>query len=164
MAGEPNVSYICSRYYRAPELIFGSTDYTTAIDVWSQGCVAAELLLGAPLFPGDSGVDQLVEIIKVLGTPTKAEICSMNPNYTEFKFPQIKAHPWGKVFRPRTPPEALELVPQMLAYSPSERVTPLGTWRPAISGVPRLNLALHAMLRCAMLSLSSGANPAHMAR
>jgi len=126
VAGEPNVSYICSRYYRAPELIFGSTDYTTAIDVWSQGCVAAELLLGAPLFPGDSGVDQLVEIIKVLGTPTKAEICSMNPNYTEFKFPQIKAHPWGKVFRPRTPPEALELVPQMLAYSPSERVTPLG--------------------------------------
>ena len=65
MAGEPNVSYICSRYYRAPELIFGSTDYTTAIDVWSSGCVAAELLLGAPLFPGDSGVDQLVEIIKV---------------------------------------------------------------------------------------------------
>jgi serine/threonine protein kinase len=63
--GEPNVSYICSRYYRAPELIFGSTDYSTAIDVWSQGCVGAELLLGQPLFPGDSGVDQLVEIIKV---------------------------------------------------------------------------------------------------
>merc|ERR1719410_738486 len=46
VAGEPNVSYICSRYYRAPELIFGSTDYTTAIDIWSQGCVGAELLLG----------------------------------------------------------------------------------------------------------------------
>ena len=58
--GEPNVSYICSRYYRAPELIFGSTDYSTAIDIWSQGCVGAELLLGQPLFPGDSGVDQLV--------------------------------------------------------------------------------------------------------
>lgn len=53
------------RYYRAPELIFGSTDYTCAIDTWSLGCVAAELLLGEPLFPGDSGVDQLVEIIKV---------------------------------------------------------------------------------------------------
>ena len=62
--GEPNVSYICSRYYRAPELIFGSTEYTTAIDMWSLGCVAAELLLGQPLFPGESGVDQLVEIIK----------------------------------------------------------------------------------------------------
>ena len=44
--GEPNISYICSRYYRAPELIFGATQYTTAIDVWSAGCVMAELLLG----------------------------------------------------------------------------------------------------------------------
>ena len=65
MRGEPNISYICSRYYRAPELIFGATDYTTAIDLWSVGCVMAELLLGQPLFPGESGVDQLVEIIKV---------------------------------------------------------------------------------------------------
>lgn len=91
--GEPNISYICSRYYRAPELIFGATEYTTAIDVWSVGCVLAELLLGQvgvllvlhflkylfsikliegnflfhqPLFPGESGVDQLVEIIKVI--------------------------------------------------------------------------------------------------
>ena len=65
------MSYICSRYYRAPELIFGATDYSAAIDVWSTGCVIAELLLGQPLFPGESGVDQLVEIIKVLGTPTR---------------------------------------------------------------------------------------------
>ncbi|KAL0672968.1 hypothetical protein Bca4012_000949 [Brassica carinata] len=95
--GEPNISYICSRYYRAPELIFGATEYTTAIDIWSAGCVLAELLLGQPLFPGESGVDQLVEIIKVLGTPTREEIKCMNPNYTEFKFPQIKAHPWHKM-------------------------------------------------------------------
>uniref|UniRef100_A0A8C1IPG8 [tau protein] kinase n=1 Tax=Cyprinus carpio TaxID=7962 RepID=A0A8C1IPG8_CYPCA len=95
--GEPNVSYICSRYYRAPELIFGATDYTSNIDVWSAGCVLAELLMGQPIFPGDSGVDQLVEIIKVLGTPTREQIREMNPNYTEFKFPQIKAHPWTKV-------------------------------------------------------------------
>ena len=90
--GEPNISYICSRYYRAPELIFGATEYTTAIDIWSVGCVLAELMLGQvggcwwelrwfcgliyvkmkfvfvfqPLFPGESGVDQLVEIIKVI--------------------------------------------------------------------------------------------------
>lgn len=95
--GEPNVSYICSRYYRAPELIFGAIDYTTKIDVWSAGCVLAELLLGQPIFPGDSGVDQLVEIIKVLGTPTREQIREMNPNYTEFKFPQIKSHPWQQV-------------------------------------------------------------------
>ncbi|BBG98568.1 shaggy-related kinase 11, partial [Prunus dulcis] len=101
--GEPNISYICSRYYRAPELIFGATEYTTAIDIWSAGCVLAELLLGQPLFPGESGVDQLVEIIKVLGTPTREEIKCMNPNYTEFKFPQIKAHPWHKIFHKRMP-------------------------------------------------------------
>ena len=63
--GEPNVAYICSRYYRAPELIFGCVNYTTRIDIWSTGCVCAGLLLGQPLFPGVSGVDQLVEIIKV---------------------------------------------------------------------------------------------------
>ncbi|KAG7337997.1 sserine/threonine protein kinase with PASTA sensor domain [Nitzschia inconspicua] len=123
--GEPNVSYICSRYYRAPELIFGSTDYTTAIDVWSQGCVGAELLLGQPLFPGDSGVDQLVEIIKVLGTPTKEEIRSMNSNYIEFKFPQIKGCQWKKIFRNKTPDEAMDFIAQTLAYTPSKRLEPL---------------------------------------
>lgn len=121
--GEPNISYICSRYYRAPELIFGATDYTCAIDVWSVGCVMAELLLGSPLFPGESGVDQLVEIIKVLGTPSREEIHAMNPNYTEFKFPQIKAHPWAKVFSKRMPAEAVDLIARLLVYSPARRVS-----------------------------------------
>ena len=123
--GEPNISYICSRYYRAPELIFGASDYTPAIDVWSVGCVAAELLLGSPLFPGESGVDQLVEIIKVLGTPSRQEIAAMNPNYTDFKFPQIRAHPWSKVFSKRMPAEAVDLVARLLRYAPGERATPL---------------------------------------
>ncbi|XP_065832455.1 glycogen synthase kinase-3 beta-like [Oscarella lobularis] len=123
--GEPNVSYICSRYYRAPELIFGATDYTSDIDVWSAGCVLAELLLGQPIFPGNSGVDQLVEIIKILGTPTREQIREMNPNYTDFKFPQVKAHPWHKVFRPRIPAEAISLVSQLLEYIPSKRLNPL---------------------------------------
>ncbi|OIW01113.1 hypothetical protein TanjilG_25221 [Lupinus angustifolius] len=124
--GEPNISYICSRYYRAPELIFGATEYTTAIDIWSVGCVLAELLLGQPMFPGESGVDQLVEIIKILGTPTREEIRCMNPNnYNEFKFPQIKAHPWHKVFRKRMPPEVVDLISRMLQYSPNLRCTAL---------------------------------------
>ena len=66
-------------------------------DVWSTGCVMAELMLGQPLFPGESGIDQLVEIIKVLGTPTREQIRTMNPNYMEHKFPQIKPHPFNKV-------------------------------------------------------------------
>jgi Protein kinase domain. len=89
------------------------------------GCVGAELLLGQPLFPGDSGVDQLVEIIKVLGTPTREEISSMNPNYTEFKFPQIKACQWRKVFRSKTPEDAMDFVASTLAYAPERRVKPL---------------------------------------
>jgi glycogen synthase kinase 3 beta len=57
----------------------------------------AELMLGQPLFPGESGIDLLVEIIKVLGTPTREQIRTMNPNYMEHKFPQIKPHPFSKV-------------------------------------------------------------------
>ncbi|KAG0223699.1 CMGC/GSK protein kinase [Mortierella sp. GBAus27b] len=125
VAGEPNVSYICSRYYRAPELIFGATNYTTNIDVWSTGCVMAELMLGQPLFPGESGIDQLVEIIKVLGTPTREQIKTMNPNYMEHKFPQIKPHPFSKIFRTKTPPEALELISHLLEYTPTKRFTPI---------------------------------------
>ena len=119
--GEPNISYICSRYYRAPELMFGSTDYSTAIDVWSVGCVVAELLLGAPLFPGNSGIDQLVEIIKILGTPTREEILSMNSNYREFKFPHIKAMKWENVFGSEVDKEALEVIANVLVYTPSDR-------------------------------------------
>jgi len=54
-------------------------------------------MLGQPLFPGESGIDQLVEIIKVLGTPTREQIKTMNPNYMEHKFPQIKPHPFNRV-------------------------------------------------------------------
>ncbi|SPO38936.1 probable glycogen synthase kinase 3 alpha [Pseudozyma flocculosa] len=123
VAGEPNVSYICSRYYRAPELIFGATNYTTNIDIWSTGCVMAELMQGQPLFPGESGIDQLVEIIKVLGTPSREQIKTMNPNYMEHKFPQIRPHPFSKVFRPRTPPDAIDLISRLLEYTPSARLT-----------------------------------------
>jgi len=119
--GEPNVAYICSRYYRAPELIFGSTDYSTAIDVWSMGCVLAELLLGSPMFPGASGVDQLVEVIKVLGTPSKDELKAMNPNYQEFKFPLLRANPLVNIFAPTTPPQAIDLLNKVWAYVPTDR-------------------------------------------
>ncbi len=76
--GQPNIAYICSRYYRAPELIFGATEYGPAIDVWSTGeslppltpgCIVGEMVLGEPLFPGNSSLHQLVQIIKILGTP-----------------------------------------------------------------------------------------------
>lgn len=121
--GEPNIAYICSRFYRAPELIFGATNYTVAIDVWSQGCVFAELLAGCPIFPGSSGTDQLVEIVKVLGTPSREEINAMNPNYQEFKFPSVRSHSWNTVIRtPGVPAEALDLIDKTLKYIPSMRL------------------------------------------
>ncbi|MCO5569343.1 hypothetical protein L7F22_023055 [Adiantum nelumboides] len=123
--GETNIAYICSRYYRAPELIFGAVRYTTAIDIWSTGCVLAELMLGKPIFYGESAIDQLVEIIKVLGTPSREELKCMNPDYTEHKFPQIKAHPWRQMFNKRMPSEAVDLVSRLLQYSPSLRLTAL---------------------------------------
>lgn len=121
---ESNISYICSRYYRAPELIFGASTYTPSIDVWSLGCVFAELILGKPLFPGKSGIDQLVEIIKVLGTPTKEEIFAMNPHYTDFKFPLINASPWSKVFsNKKACADAMDLLSKMLVYDPVKRIS-----------------------------------------
>ena len=112
----------------------------------------AELMLGQPLFPGESGIDQLVEIIKVLGTPTREQIRTMNPNYMEHKFPQIKPHPFHKVsdgtflhvlsptevppklpkgaksltliqvFRKATP-DAIELISALLEYTPTKRLS-----------------------------------------
>lgn len=66
---------------------------------WSTllGCVLGELLLGRPLFAGETSVDQLVKIIQVLGTPTRRQMATMNPNYTEFRFPDVKPREWKVV-------------------------------------------------------------------
>jgi glycogen synthase kinase 3 beta len=99
----------------------------------------AELMLGQPLFPGESGIDQLVEIIKVLGTPTRDQIRTMNPNYMEHKFPQIKPHPFNKVchckhtcecqeltldqvFR-KADSDAIDLISKLLEYTPTQRLS-----------------------------------------
>jgi glycogen synthase kinase 3 beta len=74
---------------------------------------------------GESGVDQLVEIIKVLGTPTKEQIQQMNSNYKEFRFPSIRPHPWAKILRPGAPAELVDIVSKLLEYNPEGRLTPL---------------------------------------
>ncbi|KAJ6249328.1 glycogen synthase kinase-3 alpha [Anaeramoeba flamelloides] len=123
--GEKSTSYICSRYYRAPELIFGSTDYKKQIDLWSIGCVLAELFLGEPLFRGQTAIGQLVEIIKVLGTPTKKEVTLMNKNYSNFHLPRVERKKLRKVFGKRIPDEGIDLVSKFLKYDPNSRITPL---------------------------------------
>lgn len=65
--------------------------------MYNKGCVIAEMVLGEPLFLGESALDQLVEIIKILGTPTQTQIMQMNPNSEEFRLPQIKSQAWNKV-------------------------------------------------------------------
>lgn len=66
-----------------------------------------------------------MEIIKVLGTPSREQILAMNPDYKEYKFPQIKPMQWEKVFRSKTPREAVEYVSKLLVYDPNIRPTPL---------------------------------------
>uniref|UniRef100_A0A0G4FXZ0 Protein kinase domain-containing protein n=1 Tax=Chromera velia CCMP2878 TaxID=1169474 RepID=A0A0G4FXZ0_9ALVE len=123
--GEPSVAYICSRYYRAPELMLGATEYTTAIDIWSIGCVLGEMILGRPLFAGNTSVDQLVKIIQTMGTPTREQMSAMNHNYTDFRFPDVRPKAWSRIFHSHTPPEALDLISQLLRYEPQLRLKPL---------------------------------------
>ena len=66
--------YVVTRWYRAPELLLSCDHYTSAIDIWSVGCILAELLVRKPLFPGKDYVDQLKLIIRTLGTPKEEEL------------------------------------------------------------------------------------------
>mmetsp|Transcript_73623 Transcript_73623/g.239713 ORF Transcript_73623/g.239713 Transcript_73623/m.239713 type:complete len:146 (-) Transcript_73623:10-447(-) len=84
------------------------------------------MILGQPLFTGRDGINQLVEIIKVLGTPTSAELKAMNPNYPEYTFtPQIAAHGWDRVLKGTAPKEASDLASLLMRYDPTARIPPL---------------------------------------
>lgn len=65
--GEPCTEYVATRWYRAPELLVGEPNYGPAVDVWAIGCLFAEMMTGNPIFPGDSDIDQLYIIIKLIG-------------------------------------------------------------------------------------------------
>jgi mitogen-activated protein kinase 15 len=66
--------YVATRWYRAPEILLGSTKYTKGVDMWSVGCILGELLGGKPMFPGTSTMNQLDRIIEVTGRPTAEDI------------------------------------------------------------------------------------------
>ncbi|VEL15939.1 unnamed protein product [Protopolystoma xenopodis] len=104
--------------------MFGAQLYTCAIDTWSAGCVLAEMLRQQSLFMGSDSVDQLVKVIRVLGTPSAEDIASMNPMYESYNFPDVQACP-VKLFFPRhTPADLLNLMCQMLVYNPTLRMSP----------------------------------------
>ncbi|GAA5883574.1 hypothetical protein JCM3774_002849 [Rhodotorula dairenensis] len=119
---EPNVSYTASRFYRAPELLFGSNEYDYAIDVWSAGCVLAELITGEVLFPGASAIDQISVIMRILGTPTREQIRSMNPAYHETNFQKFEPVSLKQII-PLAPPEQISLLAALLRYEPKKRLT-----------------------------------------
>jgi glycogen synthase kinase 3 beta len=121
---QPNVSYICSRYYRAPELCFGAQLYSHAIDVWSAGCVLAELLMGTPIFRGSTSSDQLLKIVRIMGSPTREQTLAMNPAYDKATLPAVPAKRLDEVFRARPAEErdaAVSLCKGMFDYTPTKR-------------------------------------------
>ena len=65
--GEVYTDYVATRWYRAPELLIGDTQYGREVDIWAIGCLYAETLTGDPLFPGESDIDQLFQITKLMG-------------------------------------------------------------------------------------------------
>jgi serine/threonine protein kinase len=121
---EPNVSYICSRYYRAPELIFGCTQYSPAIDTWSVGCIFAEMLLGDPIFKGENNQQQLNEIMRVLGTPKREQVQAMIQRDEPMRLAPIPPKSWTEVFPAHVPVEAHDLCSRLLQYVPFNRDTP----------------------------------------
>jgi mitogen-activated protein kinase 15 len=70
--------YVATRWYRAPEILLGSNKYTKGVDMWSLGCILAELLLGKPIYPGTSTLNQLDRVMEITGRPTPDDIESIN--------------------------------------------------------------------------------------
>lgn len=103
-------------------MIFGCTCYTTSIDIWSIGCVLAEMILGEPLFMGDDQVEQLVQIIHVLGTPTKEDIQTMNPEHVDMKFHFVEPDNMQHII---PHPTAADLLEKILVYNPKKRISAL---------------------------------------
>jgi len=99
LQGRRNVTYICSRFYRAPELILDRDLYGPAIDIWAYGCILAELAVGSPFFAGEDNVSQLVEITRVLGSITMADAYSMaagpDNQLGNFHFPPRARKSWS---------------------------------------------------------------------
>lgn len=114
---------VVTLWYRAPEILLGTRKYACAVDVWSIGCIFAELVTRRPLFPGDSEIDELFRIFRVLGTPTEAT------------WPGVTSMPDYKPSFPNWPPQPIQnsvpgldamgcdLLSKMLCYEPSSRIS-----------------------------------------
>jgi len=115
---------VVTLWYRAPEVLLGSRHYSTAIDMWSVGCIFAEMVLrGSPLFPGDSEIDQIFKIFRLLGTPNEESWpgVSQLPDYKP-TFPK-----WAAQSLPRHIPQldaaGFDLLHSTLIYDPAHRIS-----------------------------------------
>ena len=123
---EDLTDYIATRWYRAPEILFGSSTYTTAVDMWAAGCILAELVSGRPLFPGTSTMDQLERLISFSGPPTQAEIESMDSTFTQTMLSNLSYSKPRMVLEEKlegAPPDAIDLIRKLIAFNPAERPT-----------------------------------------
>lgn len=119
--------YVVTRWYRAPEILLATTDYTTAIDVWSVGCIFAELLAREPVFPGQDSVSQLKLYFERLGKPDSSEL-DFVPNERTRRFVNAIKYtapvPMAELFpKFRGETEALDLLGKMLIFHPHKRIT-----------------------------------------
>ncbi|CEO99568.1 Cyclin-dependent kinase 2 like protein [Plasmodiophora brassicae] len=123
--GSPNAVYspqACTLWFRAPELLFGATSYGSPSDIWSCGCIFAQLMLRVPLFHGSTELEQLASIFAIMGTPAEADWPGMTalPSYVQFeaRTPQ----PLSSIF-PGVHAAALDLLQAMLTFDPAKRIT-----------------------------------------
>ncbi|XP_030439498.2 probable serine/threonine-protein kinase At1g54610 isoform X1 [Syzygium oleosum] len=114
---------VVTLWYRAPELLLGATSYGVGIDLWSAGCILAELLYGKPIMPGRTEVEQLHKIFKLCGSPSEAYWHKYKlPNANIFKPPQPYTRCIAETFKD-FPPSALPLLETLLSIDPDERGT-----------------------------------------
>ena len=116
--------YVVTRWYRAPEILLGSQQYTAAVDMWSVGCIFAEMISRKPLFPGDNSLDQVCKIMKVLGKPGEDALAAASKPAVKWiaKQPDITPTPLREVV-PDASDSALDLLRRLLHFSPKERCT-----------------------------------------
>ncbi|XP_012737697.2 mitogen-activated protein kinase 3 [Fundulus heteroclitus] len=117
--------YVATRWYRAPEIMLNSKGYSKSIDMWSVGCILAEMLTNKPIFPGKHYLDQLNHILGVLGSPSQEDLnCIINikaRNYLQ-SLPEKPRIPWERLFH-KADPKALSLLGLMLTFNPNKRIT-----------------------------------------
>ncbi|KAM7067121.1 cyclin-dependent kinase 3 isoform 2-T2 [Molossus nigricans] len=117
---------VVTLWYRAPEILLGSKFYSTAVDIWSTGCIFAEMVTCKALFPGDSEIDQLFRIFRTLGTPCEATWPGVTqlPDY-KGSFPKWTRKGLEDVV-PNLEPEGKDLLMQLLQYDPGQRISAKG--------------------------------------